>query len=208
MSDVLFIIGSGTAPAIHSRQFRAPVFIQGRMVFAALSVPVMSQTTFAPAPTRLAVGDRSLPVTPLTSIDLMARRSLKDDMPSIMLRASIRATTNAAVQYQSQRAMSDGGDRSALIGLAGLVVSTGAALLEHADDRTWRTLPSEISIARGRLPRGAHTVTLSTPDGQRDARIDVKGRYAVVDLRLLRHRMFVHAPQAPVDPLQKREASK
>jgi hypothetical protein len=39
-----------------------------------------------------------------------------------------------------------------------------------------------------------HAVTLSTPDGQRDARIDVKGRYAVVDLRLLRHRIYVHAP--------------
>ena len=194
MTDVLFVIGSGSAPAIHSRQFRAPVFIQGRMVFAALSVPVMSQTAFAPAPTLLAVGDRSLPVAPLASIDLMARRSLKDDMPSIMLRASIRATTNAAVQYQSQRAMSDAGDRSALVGLAGLLVSTGAALLEHADDRTWRTLPSEISIARARLPRGVHTVTLSTPDGQRNARVDVRGRYAVVDLRLLRHRVYVHAP--------------
>lgn len=194
MTDVLFIIGSGSAPTILSRQFRAPVFIQGRIVFAAMSVPVMAPTTFAPPPTRLMVGDQSLPVTPLTNIDLMARRSLKDDMPSIMLRASIRATANATAQYQSQRAMSDGGDRSALIGLAGLVVSTGAALLEHADDRTWRTLPSEISIARARLPRGVHTITLSTPDGQRDARIDVRGRYAVVDLRLLRHRMYVHAP--------------
>jgi hypothetical protein len=209
MADVLFVIGSGTAPALQSRQFRMPVFVQGRMVFVSFSVPVMTATSFDSSPRRLAVDDgHSLPVTPLTSIDLMARRSLKDDMPSIMLRATIRSTANATAQYQSQRALSDGGNRSALIGLAGLAVSTGAALLEHADDRTWRTLPSEISIARGRLPRGAHTVTLSTPDGQRDARIDVKGRYAVVDLRLLRHRMFVHAPQAPVDPLQKREASK
>jgi hypothetical protein len=209
MTDVLFVIGSGTAPALQSRQFRMPVFVQGRMVFVSFSVPIMTATSFASSPRRLTVDDgHSLSVTPLTSIDLMARRSLKDDMPSIMLRATIRSTANATAQYQSQRALSDSGNRSALIGLAGLAVSTGAALLEHADDRTWRTLPSEISIARARLPRGAHTVTLSTPDGQRDARIDVKGRYAVVDLRLLRHRMFVHAPQAPVDPLQKREASK
>jgi uncharacterized protein len=209
MTDVLFVIGSGTAPAIQSRQFKAPVFVQGRIVFAAISVPVMAPTTFAPPPAQLTVdGALPVPVTPLTSIDLMARRSLRDDMPSIMLRASVRATANAAAQYQSQRALSDGGDRSALIGLAGLVVSTGAALLEHADDRTWRTLPSEISIARARLPRGAHSVTLSTYEGQRNARIDVYGRYAVVDLRLLRHRMFVQAPKAPVDLVQKREASK
>jgi hypothetical protein len=207
MTEVLFVIGRGTAPAIQSRQFRAPVFVQGRVILAAMSVPVMAPTTFAAPPARLVVGDRSLSVTPLTSIDLMARRSLKDDMPSIMLRASVRATTNATAQYQSQRALSDGGDRSALIGLAGLVVSTGAAILEHADDRTWRTLPSEISIARVRLPRGAHTVTLQSDEGQRSARIDVYGRYAVVDLRLLRHRMFVQAPKVPVGLVQKREVS-
>ena len=209
MTDVLFVISSGTAPTIQSRQFRAPVFVQGRMILTAMSVPVMTPTTFGRPPSQLTLGDgRSIPVAPLTSIELMARRSLKDDMPSIMLRASIRATTNATAQYQSQRALSDGGERSALIGLAGLVVSTGAAILEHADDRTWRTLPSEISIARARLPRGAQSVTLSSYEGQRNARIDVYGRYAVVDLRLLRHRMFVQAPKAPVDLVQKREASK
>jgi len=209
MADVLFIVSTGTAPAIQSRPFRLPVFIEGRIVFASLSVPVMAPTTFAPPPSQLVVdGAVAVPVTPLTSIDLMARRSLKDDMPSIMVRASIRSTANAVAQYQSQRALSDGGNRSALIGLAGLVVSTGAAILEHADERTWRTLPSEISIARARVPRGAHTVTLSTYDGQRNARIDVYGRYAVVDLRLLRHRMFVQAPKAPLDLVQKKEVSK
>ena len=191
MSDVLFVVASGSAPAIVSRQFRAPVFVNGRTIFTGVSVPVMMPTSFVPPPRRMIIGDRSLPITPLTSIDLMARRSLRDDMPSIMLRASVRATTNATAQYQSQRALSDGGERSAIVGLAGLVVSTGAALLEHADDRTWRTLPAEIAIARAHLPRGAHTVVLVTPDGQRNVRIDVKGRYAVVDLRLLRHQLYV-----------------
>jgi hypothetical protein len=197
MTDVLFIVGSGTAPAIRSQQFRMPVFIEGRIVFVSIAAPVMAPTTFTAPPRQLLLGDgRSLAVTPLTSIDLMARRSLKDDMPSIMVRASVRSTANAVAQYQSQRAMSDGGNRSAVVGLAGMAISTGIALLAHADDRTWRTLPAEISIARARLPRGEHTVTLATNEGQRNARIDVKGRYAVVDLRLLRHRMYVNAPGA------------
>jgi hypothetical protein len=81
-----------------------------------------------------------------------------------------------------------------VVGLAALALSVGASVMESADDRTWRSLPAEISIARARVPRGAQTVTLSTPEGQRKARIDVKGRYAVVDLRLLRHQLYVHAP--------------
>jgi hypothetical protein len=195
MTDVLFIVSTGTAPAIRSQQFRMPVFIEGRIVFVSIAAPVMAPTTFTAPPRQLLLGDgRSLAVTPLTSIDLMARRSLKDDMPAIMVRASVRSTANAVAQYQSQRAMSDGGNRSAVVGLAGMAISTGIALLAHADDRTWRTLPAEISIARVRLPRGEHTVTLASNDGQRTARIDVKGRYAVVDLRLLRHRMYVNAP--------------
>jgi hypothetical protein len=195
MTDVLFIVSTGTAPAIRSQQFRMPVFIEGRIVFVSIAAPVMAPTTFTAPPRQLLLGDgRSLAVTPLTSIDLMARRSLKDDMPAIMVRASVRSTANAVAQYQSQRAMSDGGNRSAFVGLAGMAISTGIALLAHADDRTWRTLPAEISIARVRLPRGEHTVTLASNDGQRNARIDVKGRYAVVDLRLLRHRMYVNAP--------------
>ena len=195
MTDVLFIVSTGTAPAIRSQTFRMPVFIEGRIVFVSISAPVMVATSHAQRPAQIMLGDgRAIPVTPLTSIDLMARRSLKDDMPSIMVRASIRSTANAVAQYQSQRAMADGGNRSAIIGLAGMALSTGAALLDHADDRTWRTLPSEISIARARLPRGAQSVTLTTDEGQRNARIDVKGRYAVVDLRLLRQRMYVLAP--------------
>jgi hypothetical protein len=193
-SDVLFIIASGTAPGIRSGQFRMPVF-GPRPMLVSMSFPVMQATDPGRRPAQLLLDDgRALPVAPLTSIDLMARRSLKDDMPAIMMRASARAATNATMQYQAQRAASDNhGSGGAIIGLAAFALAAGAAVMESADDRTWRSLPSDISIARARLPRGAHTVTLDTPSGQRKARIDVKGRYAVVDLRLLRHQMYVHA---------------
>jgi len=192
MTDVLFIIASGTAPGIRSGQFRMPVF-GPRPMLVSVSFPVMQATDPGRPPLQLLIDDtRALPVAPLTSVDLMARRSLKDDMPGIMMRASSRAATNATMQYQAQRAASDNhGNAGAVVGLAALAFSVGASLMESADDRTWRTLPSDISIARARLPRGAHTITL---DGQRKERIDVKGRYAVVDLRLLRNRLYVHAP--------------
>jgi len=195
MTDVLFIIATGSAPAIRSGHFRMPVF-GPRPMLVSVSFPVMQAADPGRPPAQLLLEDgRTLPVAPLTSIDLMARRSLKDDMPGIMLRASTRAAANATMQYQAQRAASDNhGSGGAVIGLAALAFAAGAAVMESADERTWRSLPSDISIARARLPRGVHTVTVSTLDGQRSARIDVKGRYAVVDLRLLRHRMYLHAP--------------
>jgi hypothetical protein len=123
----------------------------------------------------------------------MARRRLKDDMPGIMLRATIRSTVSATLQYQAQRA----GDREGTLALAlaAGIVAVGSVALASADDRTWRALPSDVSIARGRLPRGTRTITLHTPQGARSAAVSLSGRYAVVDLRLLRHQLFVNGPR-------------
>jgi hypothetical protein len=92
------------------------------------------------------------------------------------------------VQYQTQKAS----DKHKAAGVAAALVTIGSALLASADDRTWRTLPSEISIARARIPAGVHSVTVQTPQGPRSARVEVSGRYAVIDFWLLGHQLFGH----------------
>ena len=197
LTDVLFVIGSGTAPALQSRQFRLPVMTNDRFILIPVSFPVMVATSTPTLPVQLKVNDgQSLAVAPITSIDLMARRGLQDDMPGILLRATIRSTAKAVTQYQMQQQAQN--QNSAAMGLAALAVTIGSAVTESADERTWRTLPSEIAIARGRLPAGAHTVTLQTPEGVRSVRLNLSGRYAVIDLRLLRHQLFMQPPEAAV----------
>src|SRR5256885_15516694 len=100
-------------------------------------------TSFASqAPSALALdGAAPLPLATITSIDLMARRQLKDDMPGIMLRATVRATASAVAQYQAQKA-SDKHDKHNSAAAAAVALTVGSALLASADDRTWRTLPS------------------------------------------------------------------
>jgi len=195
MADVLFVVGTGAAPALQSRQFNAPLFVNNKLVFVPVSFPVMAGAAPRALP-QLAVEGRTLPLAPLTSIDLMARRSLQDDMPAIMLRAAIRSATSAALQYQAQ---SHAGDRdSAGIALAAAVLAVGAMALNSADDRTWRALPSEVAVARTRLPRGRHQVMVQTLEGEQAVPVSVSGRYAVVDFRLMRRQVFVCAPKAEV----------
>jgi hypothetical protein len=79
--------------------------------------------------------------------------------------------------------------------LAAGIATAGSVVFASADDRTWRALPSEVSIARARVPRGVHTITLITAQGPRSASLSLSARYAVVDLRLLRHQLFVSAPK-------------
>ena len=122
----------------------------------------------------------------------MARRRLKDDMPAIMLRATIRTTTAAVMQYQAQSL----GDRQSLAtALAAAAVTVGSAALASADDRTWRAAFRHLHRARPPAA-GAHSVTLDTVDGPRRAR-GGRGRYAVVDFRLLRQQVYVNAPRVP-----------
>src|SRR6476661_4763237 len=192
--DVLFIVASGSAPAIHSQQFNLPVLSGYRWVLVPISFPVITPSAWAPRPNALAVdGAGSVPLAPITSVDLMARRRLKDDMPSIMLRASVRAAASAVAQVQTQRS-ADRGNNAA--GLASMIVTLGSVLMAGADDRTWRTLPSDISIARARLPAGVHSVTIQTPQGPRSARVDVKGRHAVIDFWLLGNQLYGYHPGA------------
>jgi uncharacterized protein len=168
--------------------------VKDKVILVAAAFPVMTPAS-APLSIGLTVdGGPTLPVASITSIDLMARRQLKDDMPGIMLCATIRATASAVMQYQAQRA------RDKQHSGAAVAVMAGSALLASADDRTWRTLPSEIAIARARLPVGIHTVTLKTPEGARSARVHVSGRYAVIDFRLLRDQVFVQSPSLKKTP--------
>jgi len=104
MTDVLLIIGSGSAPALQSRQFMLPIVWQGRLLLIAHSFPVMQPASGMSWPSTLTVGGRTLPVERITSVDLMARRVLKDEMPSIMLRANVRTAAKAIAWYQAQRA--------------------------------------------------------------------------------------------------------
>jgi hypothetical protein len=191
MTEVLFIISAGAAPALRAQQFRLPVWVNDRTILIPFSFPLLVPSHFSDTPLGLTVGGaQRAPLTRITSIDLMARRSLHDDMPGIMLRATVRATTSAMLQYQAQRHS----DREAGA-VAALGAFTLAALLQTADDRTWRTLPGEVSIARMRLPPGVHEVAVRTYAGEQVVRVDVSGRYAVIDFRLLSGRLYVNAPK-------------
>lgn len=192
LSEVLFIVASGAAPALRSQSFRLPVPVADKIVIVPFAFPLLVPSPLDDLAVGMTVGGaQRLALTRITSIDLMARRSLKDDMPGIMLRAGIRATASAVLQYQAQR-RSDR-DAAAAAGIAAFALT---ALLQTADDRTWRTLPAEIAIARARLPPGVHEVTLQTRFGEQRARVNVSGRYAVIDFRVLSRQLYMSAPKA------------
>lgn len=201
-SDVLFVIETGLAPARVSRGFSLPIPINQRWVLVPVSFPVMQSQAAGFVPSELRVdGVEALVPVQITSVDAMARRALKDEMPGIMLRAFVRSFTKGAAQYQVQRAASkrrkEGDDTAGdMLDLSAFALAIGSAVTESADERGWRSLPASINIARARLPRGHHRVQLDTPSGPQSVEVDVEGRYAFVSLRLVGGTLFAMLPQA------------
>jgi hypothetical protein len=123
----------------------------------------------------------------------MARRALQDDMPAIMLRAFVRSATKAVAQYEIQRQMAQQRNRDDGIGavIALLALQIGGAVVEQADERGWRTLPSQVTIARVRLPRGPHPVSVRSDSGSARFEVNLTARHALVSVRLLRGHAFI-----------------
>ncbi|MBV5337730.1 MAG: hypothetical protein J0653_07280, partial [Deltaproteobacteria bacterium] len=107
-----------------------------------LSFPLLKAENKGFVPSVVNVAGKQLPVETLTNIDTMARRLLKDQMPAILLRTVIRSVLKSLAQDQAYKG-----------GLVlGLAANVATVVSEQADDRSWRTLPERISVARATLP--------------------------------------------------------
>lgn len=172
MTDVLFVVEAGDAPARKPKAFTIPVPTGRGMVTASISYPVIEPST-DPLLTTLSAAGTDLKLEKVVDVNVMARRALKDEMPGMVLRGVTRAIAKGVTQNELQK----GGG---LVG--GLIGAVASAATEVADDRMWRMLPGRVYIARGYLPPGEHVVTVNgraLPDP-----VKIDGQYALVPLRL------------------------
>lgn len=182
-TDVLFVLEAGEAPAWKSVTIPLPVPTGRGWVAAPTSFPVirsMSKGIRLPA---LRIDGKAVSAYPVTDVEVQARRALKDQMPGIVVRTTIRAIAKGAIQAGVQRK-----DSSGLLSLATMVV---AVVTEQADERSWRSLPALIGIARVALAPGRHT--LDFPGGKRE--IEVGGRHQLVVIKDLGG--FIALAQSP-----------
>ena len=146
---------SGLAPARDSIRVPLPLPIMQQRGDHTAVVPD-HQARYLHRPVRAdRVDGQQLNLTLLNSITAMSRRALRDDMPGIILRTTVRAITKGVAQKQINETNP----------LAGLAVGISSAVLEGADTRTWRTLPDNTQVVRLRLKKGEHQVTLPSAVG-------------------------------------------
>lgn len=197
-SDVLFVVESGFAPSWKSITIPVPVPRKNGLMATPLSFPMIKSESPGFVPSSISVAGKQVPVETLTNIDAMARRQLKDQMPGILLRTVIRAVVKSVAQDQAYKSS---------LGL-GVVTNVATVVTEQADDRSWRTLPEKISIARAILPKGRQTIEFSNGSGTSRQEIEIGDRFTIIPIRLTGGAVYIGQPSvaaanlAPIPPTE------
>lgn len=189
-SDILIVVQSGLAPARDSIRVPLPLPISGNLVITPLSFPIIKPDTSTAMFAQIGVDGRQLNLTQLNSTTAMSRRALRDDMPGIILRTTVRAVSRAVAQKKINETNP----------LAGLAVGITSAVMEGADTRTWRTLPDNTQVVRLRLAKGEHQLSLPNVAGGSRVTVTVDQRYQVISLRTVGNQVFASGLAAHVLP--------
>ncbi|CAM3814088.1 hypothetical protein CCOS865_05433 [Pseudomonas reidholzensis] len=189
-SDVLIVVQSGLAPARDSVRIPLPLSIDGNLVITPLSFPVIKEDTSTAHFSELYLNDKALSLTALNSTSAMSRRALRDDMPGIILRTSVRAVSRGVAQKKMNEVNP----------LAALIMGIASAVVEGADTRTWRTLPNETQVARVHLANGEHTLNLPPSLGGNRLTVKIDRPFQVVSLRVVGNRVFAGGPAIATPP--------
>lgn len=179
MTDVLFLIEAGSAPARKPVSFTVPVPTGRGVVGVSISYPVI-QASNSPYINTVTVGNTPIKTQPVVDFNVMARRALRDEMPGMVVRTISRAIAKGVVQDQAQKHLG-------LLG--GLVAVVATSATEQADDRMWRMLPERVYVARAYLPPGTHKVSIDGRELPEPVVID--GQYAVVPVRAYTNNLVV-----------------
>lgn len=185
VTDVLFVIESGNAPARKSQKIAFPVPTGRGLVTISLAFPVIYPDKEAQTINQVNLGSMSLPTALITDFNVMARKALKDELPGIQLRAAVRAIGKGLLQDQANKQF------GAVGGLLGNIAAV--ATEPDADDRMWRGLPGRVFIARSFVTPGEYDFRIpNQPDGNKKLNID--GRYMVVPVRVFRNKTYFGEP--------------
>lgn len=179
MTDVLFVIEAGDAPARKPKAFTLPVPTGGGIRTVSISYPTIEPSHDALL-SKLSVAGRDFKLEKVVDVNVMARRALKDDMPGMVFRGVTRAIGKGVVQDQLQK---NAGMLGAVMGMV------ASAVTEQADDRLWRMLPGRVYIARGYLPEGEHKIEIN--GRSLDASANISGQYALVPVRLYNQSVII-----------------
>jgi hypothetical protein len=154
--------------------------------WVAVAFPIYNSPWQAPQSLAVSAGGTALGSTEtIVDIHALAAKSLKEHLPGMLVRQTLRAGTKYAMQKEAN-------DRGGI--LAGVTTQIYNIVSERADLRSWLTLPRDAQILRGSLPSGSHTLTLSAGIQQQTTSVTVQAnRITLLHVVNSGSRLIVHS---------------
>ncbi len=171
--QLVVLLHNGLAPVKREEAVILPA--PGTHTFVKVALPYYQSRSPLAKGARMKVGERVIPLDLVEDVNAMAIRNLEVKLPAIQARALARAGIRAAVVEGLRR------DDQWLLGL---LAELGGIAMEHADTRSWITLPYDIYMGRVSLAPGEYTV-----------RLEVLDRSNVVLVEHRFHDVTIHAQQ-------------
>lgn len=109
---------------------------------------------------RVSTPDIEAPSEVVDDISAIAVRSLDDRITRVRVRTIARAAIKFALAHKISEKVEEQSGNAALGWLAKKALSVASTATEHADLRSWRSLPDKILMSRLPLYAGVHTVTV------------------------------------------------
>ena len=146
--EAVVVLNNGLAPI--RGETALPIFSPEVQQNVRVAFPVYKQPKQSLYQAQVSVGNKQYEMETVEDVDALARYSLEQAMPGIML----RATARAVVKYNSQHQANENSS------IAGLLMTITNLVTERADTRSWTTLPQEIELKRIVLPVGEHNIQI------------------------------------------------
>jgi hypothetical protein len=107
-------------------------------------------------------------------IEAEVRREWEEHEDTVILSAITRMITRVAAGEVVDAAVGAASGDGIIGLLAGLATSATLSAADTPDTRSWSTLPSNVAIARLRLPAGKHTVRINARGLTRDYKVELR----------------------------------
>lgn len=169
--QVVVLVEAGLSPEKEETQRRERVQAEVKLV----ALPSY-RSRWAHAAATVTAGGRTQAAVTVTSLDGVARQHLQERIGRMLLKSVAGTAVKAGIGAGVAKLTDSEG--------AGLATFLLLSLLNHADLRSWLSLPAEFQIARFRLPAGKQRVAVAAGGLRSEHEVEVRpGRVALLVLR-------------------------
>jgi len=186
--ELLVLFEDGFAPQKQEVRITLPIPDAG---LVPLAFPIYREYWTPQFPAGISADGASLGTTePICDVRALAVKALKEKAPLIAVRQIIRAVAKGASAHAAKKQYGD-------IGAVGMSIVN--IVTEHADLRSWLTLPANAQILRATLPSGRHDIAVQhARGGSVVAEVDILPRGKTV-LQVVKtgNRFYTYATSFP-----------